>query len=76
VRTSLGAALLLNGDYQEAEQIFREDLKKYPRNGRSLFGLLESVKAQKKRSAIRWVQIQLDLALKNADHQKLKIQDL
>lgn len=76
VRTSLGASLLLNGDSREAEQVFRDDLKKYPRNGRALFGLLESLKAQKKMASIPWVQRQLDLALKDVDYPQLKIQDL
>src|SRR5215831_4365290 len=46
VRESLGAALLLNGNAQEAEKVFREDLERNPRNPRSLFGLRESLKAQ------------------------------
>src|SRR5436190_204492 len=48
VRESLGAALLANGRGAEAEAVFREDLKRNARNGRSLFGLMESLKAQKK----------------------------
>src|SRR5207253_3019907 len=48
VRESLGAALLANGQAAEAEKVFREDLDRNPRNGRSLFGLRESLKAQGK----------------------------
>jgi len=48
VRESLGAALLRAGQAAEAEQVFREDLKRSRRNGRSLFGLMESLKAQRK----------------------------
>jgi tetratricopeptide (TPR) repeat protein len=39
VRHALGAALMQAGRYKEAEQVFREDLKKWPDNGWSLFGL-------------------------------------
>lgn len=39
VRHALGAALMQAGRYREAEQVFREDLKKWPDNGWSLFGL-------------------------------------
>lgn len=46
VRESLGAALLMNGDATGAEKVFREDLARNPRNPRSLFGLVESLKKQ------------------------------
>jgi tetratricopeptide (TPR) repeat protein len=39
VRHALGAALMTNGRYAEAEKVFREDLKKWPDNGWSLYGL-------------------------------------
>jgi len=54
MRESLGAALLLDGrtvTTVEAEQVFRDDLKLNPGNGRSLFGLAESLKAQRKPAA-------------------------
>lgn len=47
-RESLGGALLRAGRAAEAETVFREDLVKHPRSPRSLFGLLESLRAQKK----------------------------
>src|SRR5690349_8203585 len=46
VREALGGALLRNGKAREAEAVFRRDLEINPRNGRSLYGLLESLKAQ------------------------------
>jgi len=46
VRESLGAALMLNGDATRAEQVFREDLARNPRNPRSLFGLHETLVKQ------------------------------
>ena len=67
VRESLGAALLLNGDAVTAEKIFREDLKINPRSGRTLFGLLESLKAQSKNDAATWVETEFKTAWKDAD---------
>src|SRR6185369_6748703 len=43
VRESLGAALLMSGDAASAEKVFRDDLAKYPRNPRSLFGLEQAL---------------------------------
>jgi len=74
VRESLGGALLRDGRAAEAERVFREDLAKNPRNGRSLFGLLESLKAQKK-PGTEWVAREFEAAWKNADH-ALKAEDL
>jgi tetratricopeptide (TPR) repeat protein len=67
VRESLGAALFFDGDKKEAEEVFREDLKRNPRNPRSLFGLWESLKAQKKSSDAEWVRHQFQEAWKGAD---------
>lgn len=75
VRESLGAALLRDGRAGEAEQVFREDLARNPRSGRSLFGLLESLKAQKKAADAAWVEREFAVAWKDADI-KLKIEDL
>jgi pimeloyl-ACP methyl ester carboxylesterase len=73
VRESLGAALLLNGDAAGAEKVFREDLKENPRNARSLFGLVESLKAQGKRDAAALVEAEFKAAWKNAEVQ-LKVE--
>ncbi|HEY0323926.1 MAG TPA: hypothetical protein VGC66_23465 [Pyrinomonadaceae bacterium] len=75
VRESLGGALLTNRDYSEAERVFRADLLKNPRSGRSLFGLRESLKAQGKQSAAAMVQAEFERAWRNADTQ-LRVQDL
>ena len=48
VRHSLGATLMRNGRYAEAEEVYREDLKRLPDNGWSLFGLAESLRLQDK----------------------------
>ncbi len=47
-RQSLGHALLANGDAAAAEQIYRDDLGIHPRNGWSMFGLVQSLEAQGK----------------------------
>ena len=47
VRHSLGAILMRAGRVAEAEQVYREDLKRLPENGWALFGLAESLRAQK-----------------------------
>jgi tetratricopeptide (TPR) repeat protein len=48
IRHSLGAALLKAGRSAEAEAVYREDLKRFPENGWSLFGLAAALKAQRK----------------------------
>ena len=45
-RESLGGALLVAGRAAEAERVFRDDLARNPRNGRSLFGLEQALRAQ------------------------------
>lgn len=67
VRLALGSELFLNGDYPEAEKIFRDELKKYPHNGRGLFGLMESLKAQGKNDEAKIVSDEFNAAWKNAD---------
>jgi tetratricopeptide (TPR) repeat protein len=49
VRHALGAALMQSGRYAEAEQVYREDLKRLPENGWSLFGLAESLRVRGKK---------------------------
>jgi len=75
VRESLGAALLKAGKAAEAETVFREDLKRNSRSGRSLFGLLESLKAQNKTSDVEWVRKQFEIAWKDSTV-PLQISDL
>jgi tetratricopeptide (TPR) repeat protein len=75
VRETLGGVLLQSGQPEEAEQVFRADLERNARNGRSLFGLMDSLKAQGKKDAAQFVQRELESAWKNADTQ-LRIEDL
>ncbi len=46
VRHALGAALLAVGRVQEAEQVYRDDLARWPENGWSLFGLRRTLQLQ------------------------------
>jgi len=48
VRESLGGEYLRGRQYAEAEKVFRRDLQLNPNNPRSLFGLNEALKGQKK----------------------------
>ena len=40
------------GRFADAEEVYREDLRRLPENGWSLYGLAESLKAQKKPEAV------------------------
>ena len=48
VRASLGAVLLKANKPAEAEAVYREDLRRFPENGWSLFGLEASLRSQGK----------------------------
>ena len=64
VRESLGAVLLSSGNAVEAEKVFREDLDRNPRNPRSLFGLREALKAQKRDYDAGFIQKQFEASWK------------
>jgi tetratricopeptide (TPR) repeat protein len=73
-RESLGAALLAAGKTAEAEATFREDLKRNPRNPRSLFGLAEALKAEGKMTEATTARQQFQRAWSKADT-KLTLSD-
>jgi tetratricopeptide (TPR) repeat protein len=75
IREALGGALLRNGKAAEAEAVFRKDLEVNPRNGRSLFGLMEALKMQGKTVNVEWVSREFAEAWKYAPT-SLKISDL
>ena len=75
LRQSLGAALLRNGNAVEAEKVFREAMAKRPRDGRLLFGLWQSLLAQKRDNEAKFVEYQFRAAWKDATAQ-LRIEDL
>jgi tetratricopeptide (TPR) repeat protein len=67
IRHSLGAALLAAGRPADAEVAYREDLKRFPENGWSLFGLRQSLVAQGKRAEADDVGRRLEKAWRMAD---------
>jgi tetratricopeptide (TPR) repeat protein len=75
VRQSLAAALLRNGQSKQAEDVFREALAKRPRDGRLLFGLWQSLTAQKRDNEAALVELEFNAAWKTATV-KLSLEDL
>src|SRR5437868_4449708 len=73
VRESLGAALMMSGDAAGAEKVFREDLERNPRNPRSLFGLMETLKKQGRTYDAGFVENQFHTSWKGTP---LKLADL
>jgi tetratricopeptide (TPR) repeat protein len=83
VRPLLGAVLLRAGQaaagvpelkdreslFAEAEQVYREDLKRFPENGWSLFGLHAALEAQEKTQEAAQVQQRFRRAWEKADIQ-------
>ncbi len=47
-RHTLGKALLAAGDASGAESVYRKDLEQYPRNGWSMYGLIQALEVQGK----------------------------
>ena len=75
VRESLGGVLLMSGDAKGAEQVFRDDLAKNPRNPRSLFGLHRALKEQDRNSDAWFVEQEFRKAWKGGA-EELKVEDL
>jgi tetratricopeptide (TPR) repeat protein len=71
VRESYGRALLEAEKAEEAEKVFRADLAVHRRNPRSLFGLREALKAQKKLRAAELVDLELRRQWKGEKELKL-----
>lgn len=67
VRQSLGAALLAAGRAEEAEAVYRADLKEYPNNGWSLFGLSQSLEAQGETAEADEARVAFEKAWEDAD---------
>lgn len=72
-REPLGAAQLRSGDAAAAEKTFRQDLARNLNNPRSLFGLSEALKAQKKNAEAAKVRSQFEAVWKGG---ALHIEDL
>jgi tetratricopeptide (TPR) repeat protein len=67
IRQSLGVALLKAGQSAEAEAVYREDLKRFPENGWSLFGLAAALRAQGKSAEAEAVDKRFSKAWAAAD---------
>jgi hypothetical protein len=78
VRETLGGILLRDGRAPDAEKVFRADLERNRRNGRSLFGLMKSLEAQGKTYEAQSIRQQFEAAWRNADAEgkKLRVEDL
>jgi tetratricopeptide (TPR) repeat protein len=68
-RQALGAVLLQAGHAKEAEQVYREELRRNPANGWSLKGLQLALSAQKRNDEAAAVARQLQDAWQHADVQ-------
>ena len=68
VRHSLGAVLMKQKRFAEAEQVYRDDLARSPGNGWSLLGLAESLRKQKKNAEeVAQTQAQFEKVWAKAD---------
>lgn len=67
VRQSLGVMLLAAGEPAEAETVYREELRRNPGNGWSLFGLAQSLRAQKREADAKKVDAEFAKAWQHAD---------
>jgi tetratricopeptide (TPR) repeat protein len=67
VRHALGATLMQERRYAEAEQTYRDDLVKLPENGWSLFGLARALRLQKKNDEAEALEARFAEVWKDAD---------
>ena len=69
MRLYLGNALLVAGRFEEAEAVFRKDLRWHQNNGWSLFGLMKALEAQNKKNDAKVIQNQWSSVWSHADVQ-------
>jgi Flp pilus assembly protein TadD len=67
MRLYLGAALLRAERFEDAETVFRQDLRWHQNNGWSLYGLMQSLEAQGKTQEAKVIQNQWLSVWANAD---------
>ncbi len=67
VRHALGATLMQEQRFAEAEQVYRDDLARLANDGWALFGLAESLRLQHKLAAAKEVDAQFAAAWTHAD---------
>jgi tetratricopeptide (TPR) repeat protein len=66
-RHLLGAALLHAGKTEDAESVYREDLRRHPDNGWALYGLTQSLSAQHRDAEAQQTRQRFEIAWKDAD---------
>ena len=69
MRLYLGNALMVAGRFEEAEAVFRKDLRWHQNNGWSLFGLMKALAAQNKKNEAKVIQKQWSSVWSHADVQ-------
>ncbi len=69
MRLYLGNALMMAGRFDEAEAVFRKDLRWHQNNGWSLFGLMKALAAQNKKNEAKVIQKQWSSVWSHADVQ-------
>ncbi len=67
VRHALGATLMQERRFEEAETVYRDDLKRRPENGWSLFGLSECLKFQGKTDEAQTFLTRFDQVWRKSD---------
>lgn len=67
VRHALGASLLQVGRVQEAEDVYRADLQRWPNNGWSLYGLAQALKFQDRHAEAAAIEKKFKEVWKHAD---------
>jgi tetratricopeptide (TPR) repeat protein len=66
-RHALGALLLEQGRYEEAEDVFREDLKRHPKNLWALQGLQDALEKLDKKELAAEIRVQFQKATERCD---------
>lgn len=69
IRHALGATLMQEGRYADAEKVYREDLARLPDNGWSLYGLARSLRLQGKTDEAAAVESSFETVWEGADTQ-------
>jgi tetratricopeptide (TPR) repeat protein len=67
VRHALGATLVEAGKFAEAEQVYRDDLKVYPENGWSLYGLAGCLRKLRRDAEADAISARFEKAWQHAD---------
>ena len=67
IRHALGATLMQEGRYADAEQVYRADLMKLPDNGWSLYGLARALRLQEQEDEAQILELRLAEVWRESD---------